>query len=260
MTKFPASALWAALTLSPFLMAFDPHREEGLTLGAGGNLGRGHYSSSCAKEMYREEFSSAAVSAEYTFAQDSADWRWPQVTLGGRGGAAFSETRLVATLEKDSIWNRNEGPIRERRYAASEWLLHLDWKYVGVQGGVLTSIPEYKLGDRRFRVFPAGELRVGPWHRFYATYSLGSGFALPVSYPLEVAVGLGWQGSNFGGWLGQAGQFYESSETRLSLSYRLHPVTLLGSAGLLTKSDGSFPGHYEGGDPIRLALGLRWHL
>jgi hypothetical protein len=241
-------------------MAFDPHREEGVTLGAGGNLGRGHYSSSCAQEMHRERFASGAVSAEYTFARDSVSEWWPQVTLGGKTGAVFFETQLVATREDNSDWMPMSASPREQWSSVAEGQLQLDWTYVGLQGGAVMIYPKQDIENRFRTVFPSGELRIGSLESFFVTASLGGGFAVPVAYPFEVAYGLGWQGSDFGAWMGITGQYYHGSEIRLLMNYRLHPVTLLGSFGVLTDDDGSFPGHYGRGEPIRLAMGMRWHL
>lgn len=244
----------------PFLMGFEPRRDEGFTVGLGGGAGRGHYTTACSQQGYQQEFAAAAVALDYTFAHDSARVYRPRVTVGGLLAAAGTDTRLVydsATGLAGSAANEED---RERQAAIANLLLHLDWTYVGLGAGIMLTAPGWHQGNMYSNAFPLVEVRLGPWEHVYMTTTLGGGFALPVPVPFDIAFGWGWQGSEFGAWLGHALTPYESAEHLLSLSYRLRSVTLLGSAGLFAEDNGFTPEYFERGEFSRLALGLRFKL
>lgn len=250
----------ALFSVAPFLMGFEPRRDEGLTVGVGGSAGRGHYSTGCGQRSYYEEFAAGSLSLDYTYPHDSARVYSPRVTIGGALAAGVTETKLIAEDDMNPEWLVANPQIDIRRAALAGFLLRLDWTYLGLGAGGVLAVPEWHQGELDANALPAAEVRVGPWKHVYATASMGGGFAMPVPVPFEFAAGLGWQGSHFGAWLGRAVSGYDAPENLLTLSYRFRRVTVLGSVGLYADVDESYPRDDKPGDNSRAALGLRFNL
>lgn len=246
--------------VAPFLLGFEPRRDEGFTVGLGGGGGRGHYSPACSQRGYQQEFAAGSVALDYTFAHDSARVYRPRVTAGGLLGAAGTDTRLVYDGESGRDGASAGGKDVEHKAAIAGLLLRLDWAYLGLGAGFMLATPYWRQGTIDQPAQPLGEVRLGPWRHVYMTASMGGGFAQPVPVPFDIAFGLGWQGSDFGAWLGHAYAPYESTEILLSLSYRVRSATLFGTAGLFTADNGYAPEFFERGEASRLALGVRFPL
>ncbi len=250
----------ALFPVLPFLMGFEPRRDEGLTVGVGAGAGRGHYSTGCAQKRYQQEYAAGCLSLDYTFAHDSARVYRPRVTVGGMLAAAGTDTRLIADKDADPEWLSDDERTISRRSAMAGALLRLDWAYLGLGAGGILAYPEWHQGNLESPAFPVAEARLGPWKKVFMRVSMGGGFAMPDPVPFDIAFGLGWQGNRFGAWLGLAAPTYEAPENLLTLSYRLRDITILGSVGMYLEDDGSYPGHYGFGDYSRAALGLRYGL